>query len=104
MRIGTTPTHEFFFPVPVSAVADVELTYKQGDAIVLQKYLKDLTTTEESAVFKFTEEDTFKFKTKPDVLIQVRAISPAGDVLASDIFRISAQECLSDKMLTGRNE
>ena len=104
MRRGTTPTHEFALPFPVENVAEVELTYMQRDddeeKIIFQKHLEDFKIDGDVLSYKFTEKESFMFEPKLPTFWQMRAVSPAGDVVSTDIVRISASDCISDKLLT----
>ena len=100
MKIGSTPTHEFSIsPIPMSRVQNIEITYKQSGEIILQKYLSDMMVDGEKLMLTLTEEETFMFKDRKDVKIQPRIKTTTGQVIAGDIITVSADECLSNKVM-----
>lgn len=100
MRQGTTPKHTFTLPFDTALIKTVQVTYKQGEAIVLQKETADFTREGQSISCKLTQEETFKFNPQKVVQIQVRVLTTSGDALASDIIQTSAPACLDDEVLT----
>lgn len=109
---ATTPTHRFFFDVdPEESFQKILITYAQNGQIVLEKHESDLSfeSCEDFsgksvyiASLKLTQEETNLFNAKPKgtVSIQVRAITPEGDAVASDISNISVENVLNDEVLT----
>ena len=109
---ATTPTHTFFFDVdPEESFQKILITYAQNGKIVLEKNKEDLSfsscesfdgKTVYIASLKLTQEETNLFTAKPKgiVSIQIRAITPDGDAIASYISDISVENVLNDEVLT----
>lgn len=109
---ATTPKHTFIFDVdPEETFADILVTYAQSGEIVMEKHKADLVfencedlngRKKYFASVKLTQEETNMFHASPKgvVDIQVRAITPNGEALASEIERISVQNVLNDEVLT----
>lgn len=109
---ATTPKHSFTFDVnPEETFSEILITYAQNGKIVLEKHKSDLTFEAcdcfggkpvYTAFVKLTQEETKLFAANPKgvVDIQVRAITPNGEALASEIERISVQNVLNDEVLT----
>ena len=104
MKIGSTPTHEFSIaPIPMSRVANVEITYQQSGEIIFQKYLSDMQVNGERLTLTLTEEETFMFQDRKDVKIQPRIKTTTGEVIVGNIITVSADECLSNKVMPSEN-
>jgi len=99
MRQGTTPTHTFELPFSTELLSCVRILYSQGDELKLTKKDVDIQKTGNSLVVRLSQEDTFKFNCKQTVKIQVRALSPSGDALVSDMMYRSVDECLEHEVL-----
>lgn len=99
MRIGTTPTHVFCLPFTNELIAEAEITYKQGGKKVLQKHLEDCARNGKEISVTLTQDETFLFEETGVVEIQLRVLTASGAALASEIFRVSPERCLSDEVL-----
>ena len=99
MRRGTTPTHQFVLPFNTELITAAEITYCQGDQIILQKTEEDCVMQETLVSITLSQQDTFKFKENTNVDIQIRVRDKNGTVFASDIMRVSCQSCLSEEVL-----
>ncbi len=97
---GTTPTHTFTVPFNCDDVKNVEVTYKQNDTIVLQKYIGDCHIDGNIVSVDLTQEDTFKFVPKVNVKIQVRALDAYGKIRITKRFEVYCEECLACEVLT----
>ena len=99
---GSTPTHIFNIPFPITDPTAALLTYSQNDIIIVQKELSDMEITNAASTSRvtvsLTQEETFKFKKDVPVEIQMR-IEMAGIVRASDIARIPVTKCLDKEVL-----
>ncbi len=101
---ATTPRHIFYFRgVDPEAFRTILITYAQGGGIVLEKTKADLTFIEPvdgvyKAYLRLTQEESNLFKSG-NVSIQVRAVTDAGDALASEIKNLKVQEVLDDEVL-----
>lgn len=100
MRRATTPTHTFTFPesVLIDSLGELRITYSQNGKTVLEKTLDDLTIdTENNAVsYTFTQDETNLFA-PGKALVQARAKSGSGAVLASQMVWITIKPVLNSK-------
>lgn len=99
MRRATTPMHKFTFPVSPETFEKILITYAQGRKIVFEKTKEDLNISEYTVSFKMTQEEANMFNTKDPVRIQVRALTYAGEAVASKIVQASVDEVLNDVIL-----
>lgn len=109
MRRGETNTDFFTVEQVIKNPKAVQVTYRQGNYVVIQKQLKDLIYEiliddfdEEYAtqvVCKLSQEETFKFWANDDALVQLRIIDENDESLVSDIIRIKIDECLDCNIL-----
>ena len=99
MRIGSTPTHVFTLPFNTDVVDVVQIIYKQGTDILLELDESDCEMTGNTISTVLTQEDTFLFTGGGIVDIQLRVKTTDGTVLASNIMRVSAEQCLSDEVI-----
>lgn len=97
---GTTPIHYFELPISVDKIRNLSIVYKQGNRKVLRKERKDCTLENEQVILQLTQAETLKFSDNVDVDIQIRVLlEGAGNTLKSDVFSVSAGECLDDEVL-----
>jgi hypothetical protein len=99
MRRGTTPTHQFELPFETDLLKDIEITYQQSGKIILQKHKEDCDCIGSCVSVTLTQEETFLFRNELPVEIQTRVLTDEHGVLASDIYRVSCERCLSDEVL-----
>lgn len=109
MYRATTPTHNFCFgEVNPEDFKTILISYVQNDKIMLEKGKDDLTIwTEEvegethyHASLKLSQEETNLFSPKNStVYIQVRAADYEGNVVASDVVKVSLHDVLNDEVL-----
>ena len=99
MRIGTTPTHRFELPFSADLIADVEITYKQSGKEILKKHKEDCTIDGKAVSTRLSQDDTFLFSDVMNVEIQIRVLTTGDDVVASPVYVVSAEKCLSDEVL-----
>lgn len=109
MYRATTPVHYFRFDTDPSLYKEILITYAQGDKIVLEKHKADLQFKEEkkwnkyTAYFRLTQEETKLFSASigaSPVFIQIRVMTDADEVLASDKKRVTVQSVLNDEVMT----
>lgn len=96
---GTTPTHTFSIPVDATALAEMRITYKQGDTIVMQKGKNDCTLSGKKAVIRLSQEDSLLFENRIPVRIQIKCKTTSGDVLVSKIKMVPVQEVLEREVI-----
>lgn len=99
IRIGTTPRHEFSFPLDVEMIKQLKVTYEQGGKIVLTKYLADCERYGNKVYYYLSQQETFLFDENENVSVQVRALTFGGEVLSSRKIITSAYECLDKEVL-----
>ena len=100
MRRATTPTHTFTFPekVSVDGLSEILITYSQDGSIILEKHEADLTISLEdnSVSYTLTQDETNKFA-PGKALVQVRAKSESGTVLASQMLWLDVKPVLNSE-------
>ena len=96
---ATTPTHIFTLPFDTSLLKRVQITYRQFGRNILQKNLEDCTLTKNAIKLELTQEETLLFAPTAEVLIQLRVVTNEGKVLASQIEKKWAKECLDEEVL-----
>ena len=101
MRRGTTPTHEFILPEEITAelIDEIEIIYAQCETAKLIKKKDDCVIEKNVVTVKLTQEETFLFAPKIAVKVQVRVLVTSGEVMASDVMRVSCGECLAGDVL-----
>ncbi len=99
MRRGTTPTHTFEMPFEADLLKDIEITYQQGGRVILQKRKADCACKGKSISVTLAQEETLLFKNDLPAEIQIRVVSTERGVLASDIYRVPCERCLSNEVL-----
>ena len=96
---GTTPTHIYTLPFDVNLIDKLRIIYNQNGRTILTKSEEDCTLTENVATTRLTQKDTLAFATTALVEIQLRILTKSGDALASDVFTVMAERCLSEEVL-----
>lgn len=105
MYRATTPIHTFSLPISTADCKDILITYKQGKNIVLEKYMDDrvlpsgMTINNKTITIVLTQEESKLFKAVA-ATVQVRILTDAGTVCASDIFNFKVKDVLDDDELT----
>lgn len=99
MKKGSTPTHIFALPISGEAIKNIEITYSQDRAVVLQKYKPDCTIDKNKVSLTLSQEDTFLFKDDVNVEIQIRVMDIDDHVYPSNIMRVSCDRCLSKAVM-----
>ena len=99
----STPTHIFTVKHDEGSLTDILkgllITYKQGNNIVLEKRMEDVTIEGDTIRVKLTQEETKKFKAGQVVLVQVRSLLITGDSIPSPIFHIDVGDVLNDEVM-----
>lgn len=96
---ATTPTHIFSLPFETSLLNKILITYKQDDAIILEKTEADCTLDGNDIKIKLTQEETLLFDADKRVMIQLRVLTTDGTAMASEIKRKWAKSCLNEGIL-----
>ena len=99
MRVGTTPTQTFTFPFNTSDIDSMHIIYSQDGEVKLIKTKDDCVFKDNVAKLTLSQEDTFLFKSKAFVDIQVRVL--VGDsAMASNVMKRYVDVCLENEVLT----
>jgi hypothetical protein len=97
---ATTPTHTFVLPFDYATnVVKLLITYKQGDAIVVEKEEKDVSINSNKITTILTQEETKLFNVNETVRIQVKILTKEGGVMASNVFTVAVSEILNDEVM-----
>lgn len=99
MRRGTTPTHTFDIGMDTAELAQLVVTYCQGDKTVLEKRLADCKLDGTTVIVELTQEETLLFRASREVQIQMRVLTNTGNALASDIISKSVDDVLNSEVL-----
>lgn len=101
---GTSPTHKFVIPFPISNVAQIEVLYSQDGQVVLKKEFGDLEIDDENNCIyvNLTQADTLAFSfndsyRKNIVLIQLRVLMESDKAYASNIIKEKVVNVLNDE-------
>lgn len=93
MRRGTTPTLTISTDIDLTEASNFYLTFKQGDRVIFEKTLDDVTITEDSVSVWLSQAETLALKDGKMVSFQIRATlgdqkvasnimtSPVGEIL-----------------------
>ena len=93
MRRGTTPTLTISTDIDLTEANNFYLTFKQGDRIIFEKTLTDVTITEDTVSVWLTQAETLALKDGRMVSFQIRAT--LGDQkVASNIMTAKVEEIL----------
>lgn len=100
MRQGTTPTHTFTLSISVDMIKTVEITYEQGDKVVLTKHTADVEMEGKKVRLHLTQEDTFALEASKLINVQLRILLFDGSVPEMPIFTMRIGRSLSQEVLT----
>lgn len=93
MRRGTTPTLTITTDISLVEASNFYLTFKQGDRVIFEKTLSDVTITEDTVSVWLTQAETLALKDGRMVSFQIRAT--LGDQkVASNIMVAKVEEIL----------
>ncbi len=91
---GTTPVFSFTLPFESAQVESFFLTFRQGKETVVEKKLTDCEREEYGLSVTLSQEDTFLFKSRTPISMQVRLTDKAGAAFASPVFSLRAEQAL----------
>lgn len=100
----TTPTHTFKLPFDTSTCAEIVVTYKQG-ATELTKHYQDgvlppgMSLDDENVNIRLEQTETKAFKAGQHIYAQVRVLTTDNNALASQMFKLDANEVLNEEVL-----
>lgn len=96
---GTTPTHEFTLSIDTSLLKCIRIIYAQHDKVVFVKETGDCTLDGEVVRVELTQEETLMLDCRTSVQIQIRALTLAGEALASPVMTESVGKCLDNEVI-----
>ena len=96
---GTTSTLQFAFPFELNNVAELWVTLKQDNNIVLDKTLVDCELDGSVLTLRLTQQDTLKLNAFLPVAIQIRIRTNDGNAVASNIITTSVGQILKDGVI-----
>lgn len=96
---GTTSTLQFAFPFELNNVAELWVTLKQDNNIVLDKTLTDCELDGSILTLRLTQQDTLKLNAFLPVAIQIRIRTNDGNAVASNIITTSVGQILKDGVI-----
>lgn len=110
MTRGETNTDIFTVDLAIEDPKAVQVTYRQGNYVIIQKQLNELDYQllydEELQEYYATQvtcnlsqEETFKFWANDIALVQLRIITKDDESLVSNIKKIRVEECLDCNIL-----
>lgn len=102
---GTTPTHIFPIPPPVTAkdLRDFTVAYRQKKKTILIKHKEDASylfdvNQDKNIVLVLSQEDTLLFDPRiPIVDVQIRAVSNGSDVFDLGQYRLRLKDCFDSE-------
>lgn len=99
MRRGTTAPQKLTLPISTDLIDVLEVTYKQGEKIILQKHKDDCELDGNTIKYTLTQEETFLFSHEKYATVQVRMKTNDGDVLGTEIEKVDVKESQSEEVL-----
>ena len=96
---GTTSTLQFAFPFKLTNVAELWVTLKQDNNIVLDKALADCELDGAILTLRLTQQDTLKLNAFMPVAMQIRMRTNDGNAVASNIITTSVGQILKDGVI-----
>lgn len=104
MYRATTPTHTFTLPVNTNTLAEILVSYRQGN-VKLDKHYENgtlpggMSLDGARVIIKLTQDEANMFKGDNKASVQVRVLTASGDALASQRFGITIKEVINDEVL-----
>ena len=103
MRQWTTPINTFDVDIDLTECEVIFITYKQGEEIILEKTIEDMTVTADQITVQLTQSETGMFDTSSPLRMQIRAKFPPsveypnGLAVESNIM----ETCVGEAFKTG---
>lgn len=99
MYRGTTPTNTITVDTDLRGMR-VYVTYQQGGVNVIEKTNENITIQADKVIVTLTQEETLGLMSRgKDVYVQIRAISPSGVAIASNIMQTTVEGILKDGVI-----
>lgn len=96
---GTTPTHVFTLPIEAETIKKIRITYQQLGRNVFEKTEKDVTFEGKKVKVTLSQNDTFLFREKHDVKLQLKILTTSGEILSHKPIIIDVGEILNKEVL-----
>ena len=80
-------------------IADLRITYSQDRKKILTKYMRDVEMDGNDINVTLTQEDTFKFKEKKPVFVQLKIKVVDGQVFNSDLIVMRVEPALDNEVI-----
>ena len=93
MRRGTTPTITITTDIDLSNASNLFITFKQGNRLIFEKLLDDVTIDGTEITCNLTQEDTLALNADVPLRFQIRA-TLGESKLASNIMTASVNDIL----------
>ena len=99
MYRGTTPTLEFTLPFAVSELSKAWITIGQFGKSVIKRTLAECTVDGDKIIVTLTQQETLQLRVDDDTEIQIRALKPSGEALASEIITVDVKRILEEGVI-----
>lgn len=102
MKRGSTPTFIFTIPFDVSLIKSVFVTMKQtigNEVIQVDKSIDQCGLQDNQISCNLTQEDTLKFDSYRNALVQLRVLTVDDESLVSDVFTVLVGELLKEGVI-----
>lgn len=96
---GTTPTHTFTLPFEKELIADLRITYSQNKKIIITKHKADVEIDGNDINVTLTQEETFGFKEKKMVFVQLKIKTIDDQVFNSDLIIMRVEPALDNEVI-----
>lgn len=96
---GTTPTHTFTIPFESDLIADLRITYSQKNKKIFTKRFEDVEIVGNDINITLTQEETFNFKEKELVFIQLKIKTVDDQVFNSDLILMRVEPALDGEVI-----
>lgn len=99
----TTPQHSFTLPLDTSDCDVIQITYKQGDTVLVKEYdhgtlPAGMVLDEDTVIVNLTQAETKMFSVG-SVSVQLRALTNGGKAYSSKEFVVGVKRVTNDEIL-----
>lgn len=100
MYRGTTPTLRFVLPIQTSSITALSVAIKQGNDLVADKGLSDVTLDGNTVALTLTEAETLGLRASERSPLRIRLRVGVGTArMASQVFEVMVNDILRDGAL-----
>lgn len=96
---GTTPTLGFKLPFSVETIENAYVSFAQEGEVLIDKALADCSCGTDTLTVQLTQEDTLKLVAGLPTEMQIKVKTKDGNVLASQIMKVSTERILKDEVI-----